>query len=296
MEISSCSAFNRLNADVILEIVRINANMFTDEDALTTTRYASQVCHAWRTTIVNTPLIWARLIDLDSLHGLKSNEWGQEIIRRSGTELLWIKAANDWTRLSRPIAEQRLFFRKIIAENWDRIQKLIISTLVLVHREMWKVPLCHPAPTLEKFRIHSSDRGHSKTVAVMHQFTDLFSGYAPRLRDFSADYHKINLNARWLRNLRSIQLDMVYNIFECLKVLSHAYDLEDIKITGKTASQSESQTPPHPVVDLPKLKRLHLSRHFDDINFILDHLVVPHGCSMSLHTWREVPIHRHDQA
>ncbi len=77
-----------------------------------------------------------------------------------------------------------------------------------------------PAPTLDTLYIHSTDRYHSRTIGVMHKFANLFDGCAPMLRNFSVDYHKVDLNSRWLINLRSIMLDSAYNLYECLFVLS----------------------------------------------------------------------------
>lgn len=292
MATTTYPAGNRLNADVIWEIIRINGNMYIDKGALDDTRHASQVCRAWRAAIVNTPLLWARLIDLDSLHGLRSNEWGKEIVRRSGKAPIWIKAVKNWTRYSHPVPEQRVFFRDIMLEHWERVQILHISTLVLVYKEMWKVPLCRPAPTLDTLYIHSTDRYHSRTIGVMHKFANLFAGCAPMLRNFSVDYHKVDLNSRWLLNLRSIMLDSAYNLYECLFVLSATRNLEHLKITDPIG---EAELPIHlqHVVRLPMLKYLLLSLNFDDMNFMLDHLVIPHGCSLRLSTWPSLMTENH---
>ena len=80
-----------LHDDLLWKIFSINANMFIDEGALTTTRLTSQVCQSWRSNLLNTTALWGRLIDFDSLHGLKGTEWAEELVRRSGTSLLWIK-------------------------------------------------------------------------------------------------------------------------------------------------------------------------------------------------------------
>ena len=292
MATTSCPAGNRLNNDVILEIIRFNGNMFIDKGALDSTRYASQVCRAWRSAIINTPLVWARLIDLDSFHGLRSNEWGKEIVRRSGKAPLWIKAVQDWTRYSHPIVAQRVFFRDIMLEHWERVQILHLSTLVLVYKEMWKVPLCRPAPSLNTLYIHSTDQCHSRTIGVMHKFANLFSGCAPMLRNFSVDYHKVDLNARWLLNLRSIMLDSAYNLSECLFVLSATRNLEVLKITHPIG-QTESQIHPQHLVRLPVLKYLLLTLNLDDMNLMLDHLVIPHGCCVLLSTWASLGTENH---
>ena len=81
----------RLNSDVLLKILLMNSNMFSDDNALTNTRFASQVCSTWRATMLEDSTLWARLIDFDTLHALRSDNWALELIRRSKTAPLWIK-------------------------------------------------------------------------------------------------------------------------------------------------------------------------------------------------------------
>ncbi len=54
-----------LDDDALLYIFTINANMFLDEDALVTTCATSLVCRRWRNLMLDTPSLWAKLIDMD---------------------------------------------------------------------------------------------------------------------------------------------------------------------------------------------------------------------------------------
>ena len=109
-----------LNKDILLDIVSMNADMFVDKGALNTTRRTSQVCHAWRNVMLTTSSLWARLIDVDCIPYIRSDEWLHELIRRSGNAPLWIRASTF--RPSTYISE--LFY--VIKDNWHRIQKLVL--------------------------------------------------------------------------------------------------------------------------------------------------------------------------
>ncbi|KJA24789.1 hypothetical protein HYPSUDRAFT_38451 [Hypholoma sublateritium FD-334 SS-4] len=82
-----------VNNDVLLCIFTLNANMFFDRQALHTARATSQVCRQWRDLMLEAPLLWAKLIDMDICDNDGKLDWINEIIRRSGTVApLWIKA------------------------------------------------------------------------------------------------------------------------------------------------------------------------------------------------------------
>lgn len=122
MPVTFSHPIQNLSEDILLCIFTLNADMFSDKDALRrTTRLTSQVCQTWRNLMLNAPVLWARLIDIDDISSCCSNEWLDEIMRRSGAAPLWIKAEQHHPSVD--------IFR-IISENWDRIQKLHI---VLLH-------------------------------------------------------------------------------------------------------------------------------------------------------------------
>lgn len=280
-----------LNDDLLWHIFNINANMFIDEDALTTTRFTSQVCRAWQYNMLSTGTLWGRLIDLDSLHGLKSSEWGEELVRRSGTSLLWIKGDRDrhyyhspqWITPIPPTLKQQAFFLSVITEHWPRIQRLVLTAPVMFDITTWEdlSVLRRPAPNLEQFHVESLISHGSTSGLEVSIFEDLFSGQAPALRQFCAKTIKIDIQTPWFHNLHSIQLGCVFDVYECLTILSATPNLQHLMIENSKGPMSYS---PHTIVTLPKLERLKFVLDFWEISFMLDHLRVRHGCSLDLFT------------
>ncbi|KJA24814.1 hypothetical protein HYPSUDRAFT_200359 [Hypholoma sublateritium FD-334 SS-4] len=272
----------RLCDEVFMNILKINANMFSpDEDALNTTRFTSQVCRTWRSSILDMPYLWAHMMDFNRLKFLRSTEWGQEIIRRSGDKPLWIQATSPWLLNLPPSGTQREFFASIIDQNWDRVQKLVLSGGWLTMLDRWKGPLYRPAAMLDMFHVQIADfpPNYRQAWAVIsrrqprHMYPD---------NDASLRYYFIdNIVARvpWLCNLHSIMLAPVYNISECLTVLSAIPNLQYLTVTSLLKSMTYFS---HPVVSLPKLKHLKLLLNFDRMAFILDHIAIPHDCSLHL--------------
>lgn len=274
----------RLNVDVLLKIFHLNANMFIEDNALTNTRHASQVCRTWRATMLDTPTLWARLIDLDSLHDLITIKWPLELIRRSDQAPLWLKAVNRnsmATFTAHRSSMPHILFLSIIDIHWTRIQRIILDSRILKRVHISSSALYRPAPRLDTFHIQSSSLSVANLFCEGHQFMDLFSGSAPMLRHFSVDYKNIDCNASWLRNLRSLKLSGVENICEIFTMLSATRNLEYLQ-----AASSEDIVPhlPRLTVSLPKLKRLDLDLNFEEMAFALDHLAIQAGCSLNLTT------------
>ncbi len=84
-------AIYSLDHDVLSRIFEFNGDMFEDYDALQITRRTSQVCRQWRNLMLNTPCLWAKLIDVDHICRRRNNEWRNELVQRSGEALLWIR-------------------------------------------------------------------------------------------------------------------------------------------------------------------------------------------------------------
>ncbi len=258
--------------------------MFEDNQALTNTRYASQVCRVWRTTTLEEPILWARLLDFNTLHSLRSSNWAQELICRSKTAPLWIKAEEsrfemnkNWYRSINPYT----FLLSVIDAHWDRIQKLVLNADVLMHSDVSSCPIYRPAPLLDTFLVQFSRLDIIERPDFMHQFVYLFGGRAPMLRHFSAYHQKINYNGSWWHNLRSLSFGGVDNICEILTMLSDIPNLEYLK-----AESSEEMVPllPRSAVSLPKLKGLDLHLNFTEMAYALDSLAIPFGCSLNLLT------------
>ena len=154
----------RLNVDVLWRIFDINADIFNDHRALHTTLATSGVCHDWRTLLLNSPSIWAHVMDLDN-RLWNTLEGTREMIRRTGTALMWM----------RTILLHRM---NIIATNWERIEKLEIY--IRPNEEDHWTALRRPAPYLKSFSIRFNPEYHK----FKDPMPSLFAGSAPMLQHF----------------------------------------------------------------------------------------------------------------
>ncbi|KAF9552319.1 hypothetical protein CPC08DRAFT_714715 [Agrocybe pediades] len=59
-------------------------------DRLRAARYSSQVCRSWRSLLLRSPIVWARLLDLNSLRKSKE-KWTEEVVSRIGNAPIWIE-------------------------------------------------------------------------------------------------------------------------------------------------------------------------------------------------------------
>ena len=249
--------------DLLLEIFKLNANMFTDDEALNITRATSQVCRSWRNVMLATPSIWAKLIDLDCVRHLILNKWRNELIRRSATSLLWIKAKklNDIN----PGHYLVNFLFDVVHKHWNRIQILVANVYGKDIHTIQYAPLFLPAPHLKVFDLNIG--------TALDTFT-LFSRQAPMLRRFNSQWHQVDSNAPWLHQLHSIELLLEANT---LSVLSATHNLQELKIRrGKEMPFPLSL----PIVSLPNLSRLEICLGLKSVASILAHLEIPHSCSL----------------
>ncbi len=287
----SDSPIQLLHEDVLMQIISTNANIFTEHHALTNTRYASQVCRSWRATTLNSPVLWARLIDFGSFYNLKTTKWAEEVVRRSKDAPLWMIAEKKhWAPLLRytlgPAEHlaliQHNFFMQTMHRHWERIQKLVLPTCILPHLSASMLLIYRPAPLLDTFNIEREiDFERDKKLGKKHNFVTLFSGNAPMLRHFTALSHRIDQNAPWVHSLRTLEIGMAYDICEILTVLAATPNLEHLlSATFEKAAQLVSRQ----MVSLPRLKVLELYLTYEEMAFALDHLSIPPECSINLET------------
>ena len=212
---NSESPIRRLNTDILWCIIKINADrLFDDDTALGTTVSTSHVCRAWRNFMLNIPSIWAHLIDLDVLHR-SDDEWRNELLRRSGTMLLWIKARRCTIHVIPDPMSCTKHVLNVIAENWSRIQKLEATfDEKYVDRVQWK-PLYLPAPHMESLSLIFSRRTYNTQLS----FPTLFGGSSPLLREFCAKDFTSNLSGPWLHPLQSLQLNAKLTVRGTLELL-----------------------------------------------------------------------------
>ncbi len=202
--------------DLLLEIFKLNANMFTDDEALNITRATSQVCRSWRNVMLATPSIWAKLIDLDCVRNLILNKWRNELIRRSATSLLWIKAKklNDIN----PGHYLVNFLFDVVHKHWNRDSNTGCQCIRKDIHTIQYAPLFLPAPHLKVFDLN---------IGTALDTLTLFSRQAPMLRRFNSQWQQVDSNAPWLHQLHSIELLLEANT---LSVLSATHNLQELKI------------------------------------------------------------------
>ncbi|KAF8874700.1 hypothetical protein CPB84DRAFT_1966904 [Gymnopilus junonius] len=209
-----------LDADVLLLIFEMNTNIFTDRRALTTTRLSSQVCRTWRSTILDSTVLWGRLIDMDSLDR-GGEEWRHEVLRRSGHSPLFVKGAKSlqWPEYHilcshckvslcsrRGVSPSQRFFLSLVQNNWSRIERLSVSIgshiADMFEPWPWQIMCSRPAPRLRVFEFHST------SIASFSHFNTkrIFGDYAPLLREFHAPYIPVKYSSAWSHNLRSVQI------------------------------------------------------------------------------------------
>ena len=260
----------------------MNADMFSDDDALKTTRTTCQVCRRWRNFMLSTPSLWAKLIDLNSLQYRTTDAWRNELMRRTGTALLWIAARKY------PIADDSTgiisFFFDIIRKHWHRIQKIVVPAGIYprrIHPQPWWNPLYLPALNLQTFNLDFYE-GDSPNKNVDDEYIDapLFSNNAPMLREFCSRGCRFDLGAPWLRHLHTLHLDIELTINEILATLEATQGLGDLYIRQAVFGETTSSLP---IISLPALSRLELFSGIIVGTTLLDHLELPLGCVMKIY-------------
>ncbi len=133
------ATIHTLHNDVLLHIFEFNGDMFTDCDALRTARMTTQVCRPWRYLMLETPSLWAKLVDMDEIYLLRNQKWQNELIQRGGDAPLWIRAENiqddNIYNKDHPCYDDvEWFFDRLVTDNWHRIERLVLS-----HKSVFKL-------------------------------------------------------------------------------------------------------------------------------------------------------------
>lgn len=286
MSVSPRSAYiHTLDDDALLHIFTINGDMFLYPHALRTTRTTSQVCQRWRTLMLDTPSLWAKLIDVDCISfAMNSVEWRKELMKRTGTALLWIRVESiRKTQPAEPSEHIRTFFFDTVRENWHRLQRLEMTIRVdtIFHPSSW-ITFGRPAPVLETFNVTFERMGpqHAEDPADIPLST-LFSGCAPMLRTFILTCFTIAQGAPWLCHLHSMEIDgNTYNVRLLLDILSSTHCLRELKIEDL---RHEDISTPLPIASLPHLNYLGYRGNSQEGSILLDHIQIPSDC------WLHVP-------
>ncbi|KJA17398.1 hypothetical protein HYPSUDRAFT_46483 [Hypholoma sublateritium FD-334 SS-4] len=270
----------KLDCDVLLYVITLNANMFSDRTALRTTRAASQVCQHWRNLMLATPSLWAKLIDLWHTSA-RDYEWMNELVRRSGTAPLWIRVEHGDTDrpadTSKPILQ---YFFDLADANWHRIQKLAIHLHdePRLHATRWKT-LHIPAPELHTFAVLYEWTWRAEGPDE-DPITTFFAGHAPKLRRFGLSSYIIHDRAPWLRHLHTMHFDSAYSVDVVLAVLSSTQRLQKIKIHD--FNNNDHTSTPLRIASLPHLKRLEYEGEAQLFATLLNHLEIPPDCALCM--------------
>lgn len=202
-----------LNKDILSAIFMLNT-IRSPETALYATLHASQVCREWRNILLDSPTIWGRLLDLDSLQwGTK--RWRREVLRRSGPSTsLWIFASSlDQRR--RSATKVKAFLFSILEDHWERVERLVISMDVTkIHPSHWRA-IYTPAPRLQVFDV----KFYGIDSKNLPSLDPLFNDVAPLLHTFCVQDIKFRCQAPWLSVLRSLHINSSLTIADLLKAL-----------------------------------------------------------------------------
>ncbi|KDR84477.1 hypothetical protein GALMADRAFT_237353 [Galerina marginata CBS 339.88] len=275
-------------------ISSINGNMFSNNDALTDTRYTSQVCHRWRQILLERPSVWGRLIDLDVLcKATVKEEWGNEVLRRSQGALLWIRGS-----VVRGSQDQAwIFFELLLNNHWTRIQKVVVDVPPIDDRFLDWQTFLQPAPNLETFQVqfcyydpwsmqgsNSVWRASSEDKLLFSRFPQdlplaLFSNNAPSLRKFVPTQIYFSLDAPWLSNLRSISLSRPITLRKAFQAIQQMPLLEYLNLVALRYTPNE---PTLPHLSFARLTNIILSDFFNVWSRVLNHITPAPGCSLSL--------------
>ncbi|KDR74854.1 hypothetical protein GALMADRAFT_565377 [Galerina marginata CBS 339.88] len=272
----SDSPISRLNDDILQSIFLINTgqNIYFQISyqysycphlnniihPMTTARRTSQVCHKWRELIVQSPVIWAKIIDLGLL-ARKKNEWRNEILRRTGEATLCITGPLDWKKSAG-------YFCTLLARHWERVQKLDVwvsnfccrGKLATVPTLLTDIMAC-PAPALEFIRILTSESTPDKSIIPL----------CPPISG--------NVSAPWIPQLRAIT---VYDGIDPLALLAKTPLLESLRIEPSRYPLRAKKHRNASRIDLPRLNKIFITQSFRDIPPILDSINPAPHCVLQL--------------
>ncbi|KDR67454.1 hypothetical protein GALMADRAFT_258403 [Galerina marginata CBS 339.88] len=216
---------SKLDGNTLWYIFYLNADMeclTTGKivHGLHTLRHTSQVCRDWRTLVVGSSSLWARVLDFSFLPK-KRNDWRKEVIRRTGTAPLHIKFHNNNTA---PWSIDD-FFQDLLEENWNRIHNLDVS-FGHGYRDVvpgrWASLFHSPAPSLRSFKF----KWRAQREEFYSPSFSLFKNTATSLREFSVLNMNLDLTALSTPNLRRLELNEPVAASNLLRALEHMPLLE----------------------------------------------------------------------
>ncbi|KIM42135.1 hypothetical protein M413DRAFT_444602 [Hebeloma cylindrosporum] len=295
---------SKLTDDILHVIFSINADMADDSlwsrndnksyRALKVTRHTSQVSRYWRTFLLESPTIWAAVIDLELFRSSLEN-WREEVFRRCGRALLSVKGWVSWNALTDKDALINFF-----DTCWDRMKHFHVEVAyaALVGDETWLRILSRPATFLRSFKFqlqyYDSNEVHQLFPSSHNPEATPFSNVAPALRQFYQDPTtsiSVLLRAPWLARLRVLELNFTSpqrpyaTTIQVLDMLENLHLLEALSISARYLSQSSSTDSRPRQIKLPRLHHLGVAgRGLDNCIYFLDHITPQRKCTLSLHS------------
>ncbi|KAJ3508018.1 hypothetical protein NLJ89_g5982 [Agrocybe chaxingu] len=213
------------------------------EHPLNELRRYSQVCRQWRHLALDSPSLWAALIDIGYLeHGGKNN-WRAEVLRRTKQVPLSVFGQGH-----------ARFFFFLMKKEWTRVRHVDVQLLGMSSHDHWDV-FGTPAPALRTLRL----------LGFAFAFPPItLTSQAPLLRVLSIPkYPHFDPRAMWVIQLRRLDLkNSTFALGELLEVLPQMTQLEHLYIDctrqGTSTHLLEGEITP---IALPCLSTLVL---FDD--------------------------------
>lgn len=272
---------SKLNRDLLWEI-------FGQWDSLDGVRNSSQVCRKWRGTLLESPSIWARNVELDALDQ-KSDCWRNLVLKRTGRAMLSVTG----TQVVHSISPSLDFLANLLDKHWARIRDLgIIITLPASDDErFWKAFGC-PAPALRTFSCTLSPAHPIVRLSFLQNLPSnfqLFSNHAPSLvcLKLGEAFPPINLdvtrqkvftsNLTKLRLARTSALTDIDLLTACMQMPSlEELSLSLTRFVRSPRSETDAFRPP-----LPRLKWIELTDANPSIYpTFLDRITPPAGCGL----------------
>jgi len=275
----------KLHCDILGYIFNINADMNGDNKeiwetrALNVLRYTSQVCHDWRETILSSPSLWGKVIDVELPHQNKVL-WRQEVLRRSCDAPLCISGSVNGY-LERSLG----FFSCLLMDHWPRIRKLDVSftNYYVFQLDVICTAFQRPAPHLESFMIFV-EHWDSSDSHQNHSFMDdypkpLFSDHAPMLREFMFPPTRreiVRLGAPWFNQLHSLSLFQDFTAAEVLVALENIPSLKSLDLHERVKWSTLPEKKP---ISLPSLSNILVYSH---LLSLLEHIIPSSNCSLTI--------------
>ncbi|KDR84472.1 hypothetical protein GALMADRAFT_237347 [Galerina marginata CBS 339.88] len=287
------TGIHTLPDELLLLIFEMNADMFSDINALKDIHHIALVSKRWRQILLDLPSIWGKLIDLNVLckDTAVKEEWVNEILRRSEGALLWIRGSVS--EVHDQLWAWR-FFEPLIKNNWTRIQKLVVDLGPMYEPSPTWQTILQPAPNLERFEVrfyhyniaeglsfHAPWTVTSEEWLLFSRFREdhLFANNAPSLREFAATQIYFPLSAPWLSNLRSISFSFPVTLRRTFQAIEQMPLLESLDLERL---QYRPDEPILPLLSFARLTDIVLSDFLNVCARVLNRITPAPGCSLSL--------------